>query len=1106
MIFKTSLINISNSISKIQALGSVKDGLNGLFDTTTVQQYTLAISGLNKQEAITLLQKQGLSKIQQEQVLSSAGLVVATQNLNAELVEEAILESNISGAKAEAILSELGLIDAKTGNVIVTNKCTQAELAQALATHGIVGADAEAILSQVGLSTANAATTISFEGLTTAIKANIAAMAKWLVTNPIGWCVLAAGAIYGLSKAYDALTVSEEEMAESHNESIEKVNESIKAYEDEKNEIESLQKKYDENKDKLKELYSLRKNQTITKAEEEYLDQLEQQNEKLRKQIEYKKAIANKNAQETEKEAVKTLNEKTQNGNANGSVGGSTTYEKITDTEKIKRNTSTIKNLTNSLKDYEDVISGIELSSDRLKIYSDSLDIINKKQQQGIELPQDDIDSKQLYESLLSGTLSYEQYEQAASSVKETISGLIDQNNELLNNVEPLNDAIVSTTGANYDLKIANDKIIADAKDATIAFNEFTNSVNETEDAIQDLQSTIPTINTTQFLSSIQQLSEGFDQMDKIYADVKDQKEFDWSSILNNDDFTKAFGDMTNVTEEYKNAYDEFIDTVSKSPDNISACQSAFDNLATAYLYNSDKLKDVSEATKQATVNMLEEMGVVNALEVVEYQLAQNDNLAKAKEEQAQACEVLKQSIQSEADAKEVDRLAAIDLANAEQSEIQALFEAAKSADTSTNALLQLELAKIATNGVTIDTSADIQNLVELANQAELTADKILEIKSLSADFSYYQDAYNQGNWGEYSKFKVRVDKAKKDITSGVGTQPKVNYGGGATSNKSSGGGGGGGGKSKSKKEQALEDFNKYVSKLFDWIEVRLSRVQRKIDNAIKRAEFYLENDLYKKSFKQYEKAIKETTKLITNNQKGSARYAKQAKTVINKAVKDGLISSSQRKDIKKKVAEGTIDIKKYDDATQSVINSYKQFYDKSVSCSDAVVDLSQKLQDYYESLYNIPLEKASDKIEKFNDSITVLGAKLENISVNNYKDANKNLDKQLSLQKKINSANQDALKDTNDNLKSASKSLTKNSNLNKKSGINSKEKKSIKKAVKNGKEVDLTMFKEGTSGYKAAERYNEALKKQAEATQNAALSEQELQKQIRETAKSQFD
>ena len=73
---------------------------------------------------------------------------------------------------------------------------------------------------------------------------------------------------------------------------------------------------------------------------------------------------------------------------------------------------------------------------------------------------------------------------------------------------------------------------------------------------------------------------------------------------------------MTNVTEEYKNAYDDLIETISNNPSDLSACQSAFDNLATAYIYNSDALKNVTEETKASTIAMLSQMGVVNAAEV----------------------------------------------------------------------------------------------------------------------------------------------------------------------------------------------------------------------------------------------------------------------------------------------------------------------------------------------------------------------------------------------------------------------------------------------------------------------------------------------------------
>lgn len=123
-------------------------------------------------------------------------------------------------------------------------------------------------------------------------------------------------------------------------------------------------------------------------------------------------------------------------------------------------------------------------------------------------------------------------------------------------------------------------------------------------------------------LADVQKLSGGLDQLDKIYSDILDKEDFDWSSILNNADFTKTF---SAYTKEYKN----FINTVSSSPDDINACQSAFNNLVSAYIYGSGVLDEVTEATKAGTIAMLEQMGVSNAAAIVELTLARNEELRK---------------------------------------------------------------------------------------------------------------------------------------------------------------------------------------------------------------------------------------------------------------------------------------------------------------------------------------------------------------------------------------------------------------------------------------------------------------------------------------------
>ncbi len=92
-------------------------------------------------------------------------------------------------------------------------------------------------------------------------------------------------------------------------------------------------------------------------------------------------------------------------------------------------------------------------------------------------------------------------------------------------------------------------------------------------------------------LADVQKLSEGLDQLDKIYADILDKEDFDWSSILNNDGFKEAFG-------AYTDEYENFINIVSKSPDDINACQDAFNKLTAAYIKGTGVLDEVTESTK----------------------------------------------------------------------------------------------------------------------------------------------------------------------------------------------------------------------------------------------------------------------------------------------------------------------------------------------------------------------------------------------------------------------------------------------------------------------------------------------------------------------------
>ena len=206
------------------------------------------------------------------------------------------------------------------------------------------------------------------------------------------------------------------------------------------------------------------------------------------------------------------------------------------------------------------------------------------------------------------------------------------------------------------------------------------------------------------------EMSGAFEQLDTIYADIVDGKDFDWESILNNQQFEDTFGDLGGV-------YDDFIKTVASSPDDISACQSAFDELATAYILNSDALKDVTDDTRNATIAMLEQMGVANAAAIVDERIALNKETAR---------------LQSELHA------------DATHEEVLALYDEETATRITAQAIFELAIAKIQTNENAIVTSSDIDQLEALAKSAGASTESLLNLakaKALMAEAEGYKAA-----------------------------------------------------------------------------------------------------------------------------------------------------------------------------------------------------------------------------------------------------------------------------------------------------------------------------------------------------------------------------
>lgn len=168
--------------------------------------------------------------------------------------------------------------------------------------------------------------------------------------------------------------------------------------------------------------------------------------------------------------------------------------------------------------------------------------------------------------------------------------------------------------------------------------------------------------------------------------------------------------------------------------------------------------------------------------------------------------------------------------------------------------------------------------------------------------------------------------------------------------------------KSTKKGKTALEKFQEWFEKFFDWIEERLKKLQTQTERFEKKAE---NSRTLSGRNSNYENAYKNTNKEISANQKGEARYRKQANTVKNQAIKKKIVKPKQAKNLIKKIQNGTININDYSEKVQNFIKGYQEYWDKAEDCRTNQLDLQQQL-------YELE-QKKLDSITNYYDTVNDL-------------------------------------------------------------------------------------------------------------------------------------
>ena len=497
-----------------------------------------------------------------------------------------------------------------------------------------------------------------------------------------------------------------------------------------------------------------------------------------------------------------------------------------------------------------------------------------------------------------------------------------------------------------------------------------------------------------------------------------------------------AFGGIAEEDAKVADALETFEETMVKFPNDSVKAQSAINNLITAYIDQTDVIKDLTDENKDYAKAQLKAMGITNADEVVESRLTDtNKKLSKGYSELAKNVKEYNDAVDSTDVSKQQEQIQNItDKLNdmyktgqkdvngqevlpfdtntvlqnmdtikaATQGDIDAMNQLAIMAgksyiahlqidgDTHTvdamrnnlySLISQLDGANIAI-GTSMDNSPIIQGLIAIGQQAKMTSEQIAEMikrasgGTISADVDYTTAQVDLPVFDTVThngkSFATRVGYNSNKQTVRI---PRFKY-------KYTGAGGtkanyGGGGSSSSKGSGGSGgggggSSSEPQEEVFDWIEVAINRAEEQIT----RLDKVVGNtyDKWTNRSKALNDEISKTSNEIKLQQQAYQGY-------MNKANSIGLSN-----DYKKKVQNGTIQIETIKDENLAKrISDYQTWYNKAIACKDAIQDLNINLSQLAKQKFDNVIKQFEELEQVFSDANDIVQARVDNTKTKGY-------------------------------------------------------------------------------------------------------------------------
>lgn len=721
----------------------------------------------------------------------------------------------------------------------------------------------------------------------------------------------------------------------------EEMDEAVAAYEENKSELDSINKELEKNKKLIEELSS---KENLTYAEENELQKLIDINEQLSIQQKLKEKLDDSRAKEAVEESVEAYKKNYKHGAV--TEDSLDEYRRLLALDVqamgaygVDGYSADEKNLSSMIAAYEGFI---DLKNQALaeKNYEAADSYLTRADEIEASI-WEQVEALQEYKDVMSA-IPYNELGSNEQKVFDEISATIQNVWKLLDPAQFQQlqiDKLFNTEG----IKVTKDQLIEMANAGTLTEKtllekypkvvEALSGLNlTTEEGVSNIQVFLrwlrqeakalgetskqaenSAFSKSEMISKINGLSEGFESLDKVMNSIKDKdKPFDYA-LLDDKKFTETFSGLGE-------AYTNFIEKVSNSPKDINACQSAFNDLTTDWLNSTGIIEGLSDETAQLTIDMLSNMGVANAEEVVTEALtAKHAALAAEKYYNANASETLK---------------------NATVGEYVQFLNEANGAEVSKTALAQLELSKLAVNNAKINTSSDIDQVIALANAAGASAAALLELQRAKSILSNIEsnslDMNVTGNNMLQAYAKNVIDKIENGAFDFK--FEKLNpsefktaiYNGGPKTNSP------GSNKDKSDRDNSTD---------FDWMERKIKVIDDQVDKLKNKIELLVG---YKAKNATTNTAMDLMIDKMNILQQMHDRYMQQANSL-------GLAQ-----EYIDKIQNGAIDYQTIDDKKLSEkIKDYQTLYDKAVDCNNQIIETQQ-------SIHDLNLSKLDNIINQF--------------------------------------------------------------------------------------------------------------------------------------------